>query len=112
GGNPGNAFTQYICNVAGPTTGVSLRFACSQSGGACCNNTTGACSSTAQASCGAGSTFLGTGTSCNPNPCVQPPGVCCRGATCNTAVAQANCTAPTSRAGARFLSTASVCNAA
>lgn len=39
-----------------------------------------------------------------------PTGVCCRGATCNASVAQANCTAG-GLAGAAFVSAAAACNA-
>jgi hypothetical protein len=83
--------------------------------GACCNNVTGACTSSTQASCGSGSTYKGNGTFCSSNPCPQPaPGVCCRGATCNTTISQANCVAPGggSTAGAAFTTSASACNAA
>ncbi len=40
-----------------------------------------------------------------------PTGVCCRGATCNTGVAQAACL-PSGAAGARFVTTSTTCNAA
>lgn len=39
-----------------------------------------------------------------------PTGVCCRGATCNTSITQASCTA-TGLAGAAFVSAAATCNA-
>jgi hypothetical protein len=40
---------------------------------------------------------------------IPAAGVCCRGATCNTTVAQASCTG-SGMAGASFVTTASVCN--
>src|SRR5262249_44363746 len=39
-------------------------------------------------------------------------GVCCRGATCNSGITQANCTVSTGAAGAKFVSGQSTCNAA
>lgn len=38
-------------------------------------------------------------------------GVCCRGATCNTTITQANCVSPGGQAGALFVSSAAACNA-
>ena len=65
--------------------------------------------------CGAGSTFQSVGTVCTPNPCPQPPsGVCCRGATCTTTVANsAACTASLIAGGAAGASypIAANCNA-
>ena len=53
-------------------------FACiGVAAGACCNDTDGTCVVTTQAACGAGSTYQGDGTACNPNPCPQPTGACC-----------------------------------
>jgi hypothetical protein len=80
--------------------------------GACCNIATGVCSSTTIANCGTGGNFLGG--SCTPNPCPPPPGVCCRGATCNQGITvAANCTVSAgSAAGAQFALTLTGCNPA
>jgi hypothetical protein len=43
---------------------------------------------------------------------ITTTGVCCRGATCNTTVAQADCTVSNGLAGASFSSAASTCNTA
>ncbi|MCO6437233.1 MAG: hypothetical protein J5J06_09120 [Phycisphaerae bacterium] len=48
--------------------------------GACCDDNTGECTETADVDCtGAGQTFLGLGTTCDPNCCQQAPtgGDCC-----------------------------------
>jgi hypothetical protein len=80
--------------------------------GACCETNTGLCTSVSQASCGAGHTFLGG--ACSPNPCPPPPGVCCRGATCNAGITvAANCVVTAgSAAGAFFATPFTACNAA
>src|SRR5205807_2428787 len=67
------------------------------------------CTLTDQANC----TLAWTGgATCSPGPCGGPSGVCCRGATCNSGVTQANCTAPNPHAGAVFVGAAAACNAA
>jgi hypothetical protein len=80
--------------------------------GACCETSTGLCSIDAPANCGAGHTFNGA-ASCSPNPCPPPPGVCCRGATCNAGITiAANCTVTAgSNAGAHFATPYTACNA-
>lgn len=46
--------------------------------GACCNPSNGTCSIVAQASCVSPNSFMTGATTCNPNPCPQPPqGTCC-----------------------------------
>ena len=95
-GTAGSPFAQFACNTAGGATcpgqvssGLSLRVDCR---GACCSGT-GVCSVTSPSNCGAGSTFQGAGSSCTPTTCV-PPGICCRGSTCNaTITTAAACTA-------------------
>ncbi|HVU65450.1 MAG TPA: hypothetical protein VHC70_15830, partial [Phycisphaerales bacterium] len=77
--------------------------ACCQSDGSC---TVGAGSPSAV--CAAGT--LVPGGACSPNACPQPGGVCCRGATCNATVTQANCLGD-GPAGASYVSASSVCNA-
>ena len=48
---------------------------------ACCIGST--CTLRTQTACeDAGGDWLGTGSSCSPNPCASPPGTCCNGATC------------------------------
>jgi hypothetical protein len=74
---------------------------CCQSNGSCAAATPGI----PNASCSSG-TLVVNGT-CSPNTCPQP-GVCCRGATCNAAVSQANCVGD-ALAGAAFVA-AAACN--
>ncbi|MCC6322697.1 MAG: hypothetical protein IT438_14810 [Phycisphaerales bacterium] len=55
---------------------------------ACCDAATGQCTLTNACGC-AGA--LGSGTTCTPNPCPQPPvGTCCAGVACSQVI-QANC---------------------
>jgi hypothetical protein len=79
--------------------------------GACCDASSAVCTAgQAALSCAsAGGNYQGDDSSCQPNPCPQP-GVCCRGATCNTSIIQANCAGNT-LAGAVFAAGASTCNA-
>jgi hypothetical protein len=78
--------------------------------GVCCN--AGACTfifRSQNSNCTDAGGSVGVGTACTPNPC-PPPGVCCRGATCNASVSQANCVG-SGTAGALFTSAGSACNA-
>lgn len=64
-GSPVNATGTLVVNVAAPF--------CIAPNGACCTFR-GACAIVqGAASCFDGSTFLGAGTTCSPNPCPQPP---------------------------------------
>jgi hypothetical protein len=81
--------------------------------GACCAVADGSCtfSTNGQAGCPSGTTYQSDGTSCTPtNPCPVPGSVCCRGSTCSTTVAQADCVGSGS-AGAAFVLGTSGCNA-
>ena len=104
------AGTQYYIRLAG-FNGATGPFTINISApAACCDNDTHACTLTDIVNCGG--TYHPLTLSCSPDPCGPPAtGVCCRGATCNATVAQSACTAPTTHAGARFVSTASACNA-
>ncbi len=82
--------------------------------GSCCAPA-GTCTTSTQAACANPSVWTLNGV-CSPNTCPQPAtGVCCRGATCTTALtSQAACTggiigSPT--AGAFFAASGTVCNA-
>ncbi|MBY0312716.1 MAG: hypothetical protein K2W85_11660 [Phycisphaerales bacterium] len=93
-----NDFGNYQITIIGPT-GASVT-------GACCSGTT--CTVQAAGTCSA--TFIGVGATCSPSPCAPPPaGICCRGASCSTTVAQANCTA-IGGAGAVWVSSSATCN--
>lgn len=60
---------------------------------ACCNAATGACTTNTAAQCSSLGLMPGASFSvCSPNPCPQPAGRCCRGATCATNVAATACT--------------------
>ena len=60
---------------------------------ACCTPSTGACSIATAAQCTALGLSPGASFSvCSPNPCPQPAGRCCRGATCAINVLPAACT--------------------
>jgi hypothetical protein len=78
--------------------------------GACCTGSS--CAVIAVTSCtGGGTVFFPGATACSPTTCL-PPGVCCRGATCNTSILlQGNCTVTGGTAGAAFVVSSS-CNAA
>lgn len=53
--------------------------------GACCHPVTGGCVISKPEECEPPNVFHGVGSSCNPNPCPQPFGACCRGQQCTTA---------------------------
>ena len=72
--------------------------------GACC--TGGVCSSSTLDLCTVG--LFQPGGTCDPNPC-GIAGVCCRGATCNSAITGATCQQPAGGAGARY-SASPACN--
>jgi hypothetical protein len=92
----GNYGTHFDDAFAGPAAVTS----------ACCS--TSGCSVISNAACiTAGGAPQGCGTSCSPSPC---PGVCCRGATCNSAISQDNCSTNGALAGAFYATSSSVCN--
>jgi hypothetical protein len=102
----------WIVNATGVTPSLRVEDNSVPPPGACCTINTGACTSIVPSMCGAGSNFLGG--SCTPNPCPPPPGVCCRGATCNQGITvAASCTvAAGANAGALFATPFTSCNSA
>lgn len=82
-------FTQYSCNTAALTGGVSLRYTCiPPTFGACCA-ASGSCSTTEASGC-IGGVYQGVGTSCTPaNPC---GGACCDESLACTVTTAAGCT--------------------
>ncbi len=82
--------------------------------GACCIPAT-ACFITIALDCtGQGGTYQGNNVACGPtDPCAPPPpGVCCRGSTCNATIAPAACVTTGTQWGAFFASASGTCNAA
>jgi hypothetical protein len=67
--------------------------------GACCNN--GSCTAVLNAAACSGA-YQGEGSTCGLTNCPAPTGICCRGATCNTLLPQANCTVTGFIAGVAF----------
>lgn len=73
---------------------------------ACCSPS-GACAARTASDCTAAGLLAGASFSvCSPNPCPQPPSVCCRGATCATNVASTLCAG----ANTLFLPMLTACN--
>ncbi len=127
----GSCPTGACCIASSGSCSIVTPAACSTSGGtfggnaSACNTTfcplpTGACcapngfclTGQTQAACAnVGFAWQGGGTVCSPSPC-QQAGVCCRGATCATGVAQGSCTAPASGIGASFAGASAACNSA
>ena len=73
------SFTQFSCNAATLTTGLSLHYTCvAASNGACCAQD-GTCSVIVSTSCASPSIFSGTGTTCSGagGTCPSPVGACC-----------------------------------
>lgn len=84
--------------------------------GACCSSIdANYCQPLTQSTCTGISTrtWRGANTSCTPSPCAQPSGVCCRGATCTTALTNAaDCSSSITggTAGASFTTSSATCN--
>jgi spore coat protein A len=72
---------------------LTVQFTPPASFGACCI-ASGECRVTDAAACATlGGTFQGSGTSCTPNPCAQPPGACCFANGSCQSLSQAECAA-------------------
>ncbi len=106
--------TPAACTSAGGSYGGNANACnttfCPLPTGACCASNGFCLTAQTQTACtNVGFTWQGGGTVCLPNPC-SAPGVCCRGSTCATGVAQGSCTSPGSGIGALFVSASAACN--
>jgi len=85
--------TQFSCNTATLTTGLSVRYTCvAPTTGACCDGV-GGCAIANSADCTGTLAYQGANSVCSPNPCTALLGACCAtNGTCATTTS-GGCTA-------------------